>query len=392
MHMDALMPYLMGAVFAIVAVGLLLRRFGQPVVVAYLVAGVVLGPDGVGLIEDVDLLERLGALGVLFLLFFVGMGISPVALLARWRVAFLGTGLQVLVSVGSVSLVGWQLGWSTARVVLLGFVISLSSTAVVLRLLQRGEGEEREVAGDVTAVLLAQDVLVVPMMVVIGLLHGGEVDLGTAGMQLVGGGAFLALLVWLSRHEDVRLPFGKLLRDDAELQVFASLLFCFGFAVLASSLQLSAALGAFVAGMIVGAARETEVFQRSLRPFEVVFVASFFVSVGMLIDLDFLVAHWPKVALLLGLVLVANTGLNACILRLLGSPWRRSLYAGSLLSQIGEFSFVLALVGYQAGIVGEFGYQATIAVISLSLAISPAWIAGVRRATREPRLFAPARR
>lgn len=382
MHMDPLMPHIAGSILAIVALGFLLRRLRQPLVIAYLLAGVVLGPDVTGLIEGGQVLDRLGALGVLLLLFFVGMEISPGALIARWRIAVLGTALQIGISVGCIALVGLVLDWSWPRIVLLGFVISLSSTAVVLKLLHTTEGEDPEVAQDVTAVLLAQDLAIVPMMIAISFLQGEPVAPSTLVMQGLGALGAAGLVYWICRAQGVRLPFAGALRADSELQVFTALLFCFGFAFLASLLHLSAALGAFLAGLVVGAAKETRIFHDHLKPFEVVFVASFFVSVGMLIDLDFLAQQWLPIATLVLLVLATNTGINAAVLRLLGSSWKRSLYGASLLAQIGEFSFVLALVGYQADIIAEFGYQATLSVISLSLLVSPAWIAGMRRVTR----------
>lgn len=165
------------------------------------------------------------------------------------------------------------------------------------------------------------------------------------------------------------------------MQVFVALLFCFGFALIASWLQLSAALGAFLAGLLIGAAKATRRFHEHLKPFEVVFVAIFFVSIGMLIDLGFLAEQWRKVVALVALVLVVNTLINAIVLRGLGGTWRRSLYAASLLAQVGEFSFVLAIVGYETHIIGEYAYQTTISVISLSLLLSPAWIAGMKRMT-----------
>ena len=385
MHMDPLMPYLAGSILVVVGIGMLLRRFHQPLIVAYLLAGVVLGPHVTGFLPSGHVVDRLGALGVLLLLFFVGMEISPVALVARWRVAVLGTALQVGISVACVALVGFFVDWPWPRIVLLGFVISLSSTAVVMKLLQQTRGDDPEVAKDVTAVLLAQDMAVVPMLIVINLFHGESVSGVTLATQSVGALGVVALVYWVGRRDTIHLPFGRAMDTDPDLQVFVALLFCFGFAVLASVLQISAALGAFLAGILIGAARETKTFHERLKPFEVVFVASFFVSIGVLIDLEFLVAEWGMLAALVLIVFVTNTGINALALRLLGVPWRRGLHGASLLAQIGEFSFVLALVGYQANIIGDFAYQTTILVISLSLLVSPAWIALVARGTRVTR-------
>jgi len=142
---------------------------------------------------------------------------------------------------------------------------------------------------------------------------------------------------------------------------------------------LSTALGAFVAGMLVGAARETQWVHSSLEPFRVIFVALFFVSIGMLVYLIFIKDHWFQIGALVMAVIITNTFINAVIIRLLGDSWPDSLYSGALLSQIGEFSFVLAAVGMQSNLVSSYGYQLTVTVIALSLMISPAWIATSRK-------------
>lgn len=214
--------------------------------------------------------------------------------------------------------------WSLARIVLLGFVISLSSTAV-----------------------------------------GATLIVGLGG--------------WLATRERIHLPFSDRLRRDHELQVFAALLSCFGLAFLTGMLQLSTALGAFIGGMLVATARETDWVQHNLEPFRTLFVALFFVSVGLMIDPVFIANHWREIGLLVVAVLITNTFVNAGILRSLDISWRRSLLAGAMLSQIGEFSFILAAAGRQADIITDYAYQTTIAVISISLALSAPWIALVRR-------------
>ncbi|MDH5469945.1 MAG: cation:proton antiporter, partial [Gammaproteobacteria bacterium] len=143
--------------------------------------------------------------------------------------------------------------------------------------------------------------------------------------------------------------------------------------------HLSTALGAFAAGILVTAARETQWVHHALEPFRVIFVALFFVSIGLLVDIPFIISHAIQVISLVVIVLVSNTFLNGLILRMLGYRWRESLYAGALLAQIGEFSFVLAAVGFTSHIISDIAYQYTIAVIALSLIVSPFWIQGARR-------------
>jgi len=212
------------------------------------------------------------------------------------------------------------------------------------------------------------------MLIVVSLLAGHTPDQAFLLRQVLGGVAILALAAWVVTRPRIQLPFADLLRRDREIQIFAALLACFGLAFLTGMVGLSAALGAFVAGLVVASARETEWVQDALEPLRIVFVALLFVSMGMLIDVQFVRQHiFLLLALLLG-VLFTNTFINAGILRVLGDDWRGSLYAGALLSQIGEFSFVLASVGSQAGLISDFGYQATIALIALSLLVSPLWI------------------
>ncbi len=381
MHVDPLMPYLSGLAFAVVAVGMVLRRFGQPLVLAYLVLGALVGPHAIGVFTDPDAMARFGATGVVLLLFFAGMEMSPVRLTTGWRVAFIGTGLQIAASVGCVAVVGTLLGWQWSRILLLGFVISLSSTALILRLLQDLGEDESEVGRNVTLILLAQDMAVVPMLIILGTFGAEESPFSTIALQVIGGSGLFALTVWLVRRGEIHLPLGALVQNDKELQVFAAMSICSGFAVLTGLLHLSAALGAFVAGMVVNAARETTWVEHSLKPFEVLFVAVFLLSVGMQLNPMFVWDHWLPLSLLVTLVLLTNTILNGLILRLLGSSWRDSLYAAALLSQVGEFSFVLALVGHTSGIISEFAYHFTISLIALSLVLTPAWARLVQRLT-----------
>jgi len=378
MHLASLIPPLVGVIFIILLLGMALRRFRQPQLVGYIVTGVLIGPHGFGLVTDIGLVENLGALGVNLLLFFIGMEISPRQLVVGWRIALFGTLLQILLSVGCTWLLGLWLDWPLARIVLMGFVISLSSTTVVLKLLDdRGELTSR--AGrHVLLILLAQDLAVVPMLIALSFLGEQQPDRQLLITQIVGGIAVLAFSSWLVTRDTLRLPLVHHLREDKELQVFAALSICFGLAFVTGSLGLSAALGAFIGGIIVGTARETEWVHHALNPLRVVFVAIFFVSVGMLVDVAFVLQYLNLIAVLLLGVLITNTFINAVILKLLGDSWGNSLYSGAMLSQIGEFSFVLAAVGIQSGIVTQHAYQLTIAVIAASLLFSPAWIGTCR--------------
>lgn len=378
MHLDPLLPPLFLVLLAILLLGILLQVLRQPSVVAYLIAGVVIGPHCLAVISDQDLVGKLGAIGVVLLLFFVGMEVSPRSLAANWRVAIIGTALQIAISVGCVLAMGAWLDWPLNRSIVLGFVISLSSTAVLMKLLKDAGELETDVGRNVVAVTLTQDLALIPMLAIIGAMGGSGFDVGELSLQLVGGALLIGLAVWSARPQGIRLPLGKRVRSDHELQVFSAAALVIGLALVSGAFHLSTALGAFVAGLLIGAAKETEWVYRSLDPLRVVFVAMFFVSIGMLIDLEFVLAQAWTIAALVFAVLVTNNFINAIVLRMLGDSWRDGMYAGAMLAQIGELSFVLAAVAAQIGIIAGYGYQMTISVIALSLLVSPAWITIMR--------------
>jgi len=377
MHMHPLLPTLVASIVAVLLVGAVVRRFGQPHVIAYLVVGVILGPAGLDLFES-DAVALVGEFGVILLLFFVGMEVNLSRLVTGWRVSVIGTVLQVLFSVGAVAGIGLWWDWPLSRVVLIGFAISLSSTALVVTMLRQWKEMDTEAGQEAIGVLLVQDIALAPMLIVIGLLGGSSPSATLLSSQLAGGLAIVLLVTTLVRKGRIRLPMGDLLRADHELQLFGALLLCFFFAWITGICGLSTALGAFVAGLVVAAARETEWIHRNLEPYRVLFVAAFFASVGMLVDLHFLAEHWLPILALVLATFLTNTLINAGTLHALGRGWRMSLYVGALLSQVGEFSFVLAAVGKDVGIITEFGYQMVLGVIVGTLILGPGWIAVLR--------------
>lgn len=386
MHMDPGIPLLIGAAFVIVLIALVLQKFKQPFVVAYMIAGIILGPQIMSLIPDTDLLHRLGAFGVLFLLFFVGMEVSLPHLVQNWKIVVIGTFLQVLISVLCIWGLGFWLSWPFPRVLLLGFVISLSSTAVIIKMLNDWGEQDSFVGQNVIGILLVQDIIIVPMMISINLLSGQQLNMTEITLQAIGALLIFGVISWIFIKKEFSLPFAKLIKKDHELQIFSALLICLACSFITGFLGLSAALGAFVGGIIVAAAKETDWIQKNLEPFKGIFVALFFVSIGMSVDLSFIRVEWPIIALLVLTAFLTNTLINVGILILLKVKRKEALYAGALLSQIGEFSFVLAAVGFQAGIINQYGYQATITTIFLSLLLSPLWISLVKNLTSSTKI------
>ena len=281
----------------------------------------------------------------------------------------------------STFVIGYFFEWPLKRVITLGFVISLSSTAVVIKLLQeRNElnsnvGQKR--GGDPVG----------PGRHHRSHDHHPELFRRRHSFKIADAEAIDRRIVSLwasfgtsSEREKLSLPFQKFIRRDHEIQVFLAIVICFGFSLITSFLGLSSALGAFVAGILVSSFRATHWVHESLHAFRVVFVALFFVSIGMLIDLAFIEENVLIIGIFVLMVLIVNNLINASIFMLFGQNWRDSIYAGAILAQIGEFSFILGSTGYVVGIVSDFTYKLIVSIISLTLLISPLWITIIRSA------------
>lgn len=381
-QVDPVLVNLVVLALVIIVIGFLLRLIKQPYVIAYIIAGVILGPNVMGVITDEALITELGSFGLILLLFFIGMEISLPQLIANWKISVLGTLAQVLFSIAAVAAVGYWFDWPLNRVFLLGFVISISSTAVAIKILQDKNELQTRAGQNVVGILLAQDIIIVPMLIIISYLNGESPDLNNLGKQLIGGVLLILFVLWMIKKETIKLPADKQLRSDHEIQVFVAFFLCFGFAVLTAFLGLSSALGAFVAGMLISKAKSTEWVHESLHAFRILFVALFFVSIGMLIDLSFILKHALVISLMVAVLFILNNAINTGIMIAFKEKWKESIYAGAILAQIGEFSFILGETGFSIGLINEYAYQLIISIISVSLVISPIWVTVVSKLTK----------
>ncbi|MDQ6986814.1 MAG: cation:proton antiporter [Mariprofundaceae bacterium] len=380
MEMNDVLMVLVGVTGCALLLATLMREIQLPAAIAYIVTGVLVGPTGLGLVHDRELLTHMGELGVIMLMFFIGMEVSLPRLIAGWRIAVLGTGAQIGISV-LICMLGtmlFGLPWQTG--VLFGFIVSMSSTAVVLSMLKDSGELEHPFGQNALGVLLMQDLAIVPMMIVIGLISGSGGDWTSTAIQLAGGVVLVALAVWLIRTPGWRIP--AWLTQGMERRVMLGLFLCFAAAMLTAELGLSAPFGAFLAGMLLHASDQSDWVEEHLRSLHIVFVAIFFLSVGMLVDIHFVLEHWPMMIALTLAVLVLNSGINSLVLRALGESWPVALLTGGVLGQIGEFSFLLASMGLTLGLMGQTANHITIAVIALTLMLSPVWMIGIKALIR----------
>jgi CPA2 family monovalent cation:H+ antiporter-2 len=377
-HIDPILSKFVLLSLIVIVIGMVLRLLKQPSLITYILVGLLVGPFGLEIIADENLISNLGSLGLVLLLFFIGMEIHLPDLIASWKISVIGTLIQVAMSLFFIWLIGKYFEWNIQQVIVLGFVLSLSSTAVIIKLLEERKELNTKAGQFVLGILLAQDILIVPMLIIINYLSGGKVQAIELIKQLVGGALIVGIVIYILWKKELVFPFQKYITKDHEIQVFVAFSLCFGFSTLTAWLGLSAALGAFVAGIMVSSSRSTKWVFNSLHAFKILFVALFFVSVGMLIDLKFIRENMVIIASLVALVFILNNTINVLVLRIFCKSWRISFYAGSLLSQVGEFSFILASVGFYSGFIGDFTYQITVSIIALSLFLSPFYIGLVR--------------
>jgi CPA2 family monovalent cation:H+ antiporter-2 len=379
-HLDPVMLVITIVLFCSILIAYVSARLRQPIVVAYILTGVVLGPSGLAVIEDHELVTRIGEIGVVMLLFFVGMEVSIPRLMEGWRVAFVGTNIQIMISVAvCVGLVVW-LGMEWQLGILFGFIISLSSTAVVLKMLQDSSELDLPMGQNALGILLVQDMAIIPMMVILGLIGSASISVPEISIQVLGGIAIVAFVLWLMRSGRFHIP--DVLIENADQSMMLSLLLCLGSASLTAWLGLSPGLGAFLAGVLLASSDRAEWVHEHLGPVHVIFMAMFFLSIGMLVDFTYFLEHMKIVLGVTILVFLFNAGTNVFVLRSLGENWETSLLTAGLLSQIGEFSFLLAAVGLHAGLMNESLHSMTVLVIALTLMLSPLWHSMIKRFAR----------
>jgi CPA2 family monovalent cation:H+ antiporter-2 len=375
------------AVIALAALlcGIGMRWLKQPAVLGYILAGVLLGPSGLGLASDRAGIQLLAEMGVLMLLFIIGMELSLQGIRAVWKVALFTTLFQIGAGLTLTYLLSFVLDWPISMVLVLGFVIALSSTAVAIKMLEE-IGEKTTRVGDVTiGVLIGQDLAVVPMMLIISSLRGegGETSGIEAAIKVGLSVVFLGCLVaYLSRREQLRLDFLRTMTKSADLMPLAGLALCFGAATVSGLLGLSAAYGAFLAGLIIGNSKSRTAMLRVTGPVQSLLLMVFFLSIGLLVDFRYIWDNVWTVLCIVAFVVVFKTALNIGLIRALGESWPTAFLSGVLLAQLGEFSFVLAALGLSVGVVSDVDDRLLVSVTVISLLLSPLWLEAARRLHR----------
>lgn len=346
-----------------------------PVVVGFLATGVIAGPHGLKLIQNVSQIESLAELGVILLLFVIGMEFSFERLFSIRKSTLVGGPLQVLITLLSVAFIGQEMGLPFQEAIFAGFLVSLSSTAIVLKLMQDRAEVDSPYGRTTLGFLIFQDIVVVPMMLFTPLLAadsiGGGGFSGPLIDMVVKGLGIIGLVILSAKWIVPRLLYQIVCLRSKELFPLAVLLICFSVAWLSYTAGLSLALGAFLAGLIISESEYSYQALGNILPFRDVFTSFFFVSIGMLLDVAFFLDRWVQIAAIVMLVVILKSVIAGTVTLLLGYPLRIGILVGFALAQIGEFSFILSKTGLDYGIIAQEDYQLFLAVSVLTLAATP---------------------
>ena len=365
--------------------GVFLTRLKQPAVVGYIIAGFVLGPSGFGLVENEASIGLLAELGVLLLLFVIGMELSLRAFRQIWKIAVTTVALQTAGATSLVWLIGQWQGWPVAAVALLAFVLALSSTAVAVKMLEDID-ELRTRTGQITVgILIAQDLAVVPMILLLDVVADGAFSIFAIGRIMLSIGFLLALIIFLSRRQRLSIPLLSRTQGHRDLTPLLGLVCCFSAAAVSGLIGLSPAYGAFLAGLTIGNSNLRVGMLDMVMPIQSVLMMVFFLSVGLLIDVALIWENLGLIILMLLIVTVGKTAINLTIFAALRQPWAQALLSALILAQVGEFSFLLGNVGLQKGIISGDEFRIILSVTALSLIISPLYMNAIRRLHRAAR-------
>lgn len=364
------------AVIMLVAgvVTILFHRFKQPVVLGYIVAGFLIGPHTppFGLIHDEDTIKTLAELGVIFLMFCLGLEFSLRKLFKVGATAFIAAFLEIVLMIWIGFEIGRWFGWNTMDSLFLGAILAISSTTIIVKALNDLKMKNERFAQLIFGVLIVEDILGIG---IIALLSGIAVS-GT-----VSSGEVFSTVGKLSLFMIVALVIGILLVprllayvakfESNEMLLITVLGLCFGFCLLVVKLEYSMVLGAFLIGAIMAESRQLLKIERLIEPVRDLFSAIFFVAIGLMIDPQVLIDYaWPIVVITLAVVLgkMLSCGMGAFIA---GNDGRTSLRVGMGLSQIGEFSFIIAALGMTLQVTSDFLYPVAVAVSAITTLLTP---------------------
>ncbi|WP_291904698.1 cation:proton antiporter [Chryseobacterium sp.] len=352
---------------------ILLKKLNQPYLIAYLIAGILLGPYVLKLFTKPEEIEVVGEIGILLLMFFIGMEINIPNKKSLIIKPLLAQGIKILLSFVFAWFIGYLLKLDYKSIVLIGMLFTFNSTAVVLEFLKKHGTIHTAFGIVILNILLLQDLLLAPALTVLKFWNGDEFSYWNFILPLAACAGIFFIFRKIRHLREIKTSYA-FIENDHDLQVFSGLFICLGFGLLAEVIGMSAALGSFIAGVIVGKMKAFHWLEHALLPFKVFFVSLFFVSIGLRMDIPYLLSNYKLIVLGTLVVLISNSVMSSVFFRVLNFKWRDSLYGGALLSQTGEFGILALSIAYKTHIVEYELYKAGLGITCLSLLFSTVWI------------------
>jgi CPA2 family monovalent cation:H+ antiporter-2 len=346
-------------------------RFQVPPVLGFLVTGILIGPYGLGILNGGESVLN-ADLGIIFLLFTIGVDLSLKELWKMKKDLILGGTLQIILTTAVVFIICSAIGFSPATSTFLGFLISLSSTAIVLKVLQEKNEVYTPHGKTSLAILIFQDLAIVPLILITPLLAGSSVSFeGSLSTIFIKGSLIILVFILSAKFLVPRIFYYVGRTGSKELFLVSVVFICLSAAIFTSSIGLSLALGAFLAGIIISGSQYSQQAMGNIIPLRDMFMSFFFVSVGMLLDIGYLRENLLVIVIAAIVLIIAKSVACAATTFLLGRPLRTTILAGLALSQVGEFSFVLSRLGVEYSLLTEETYQAFLAVSIITMGVTP---------------------
>ncbi|WP_312769233.1 cation:proton antiporter [Epilithonimonas sp.] len=373
--MDGLLWAICLLCFITLGIMLLLKKLNQPYLIAYIIAGIVLGPYVLGVFKKPDEIEVIGELGILLLMFFLGMEINVPNNRSLLIKPIIAQSMKILLSFICALTIGYITDFSLNDIILITILFIFNSTAVVSEFLKKHNTLKTTFGIMILNMLIFQDLLLAPVLTLLKVQGQESFDFLNIIIPVLVCIAIFLLLKRIRNIQEIKFPgFFNTIEIDHDLQVFLGLIICLGFGLFAETVGLSGALGSFMAGVVVGKVKSFNWLEHSLMPFKIFFTTLFFVSIGLRLDLSYLLSNFKMVLLGTFFVLSSNSVMSALIFRLLKYNWKDSWYGGALLSQTGEFGILALSIAYKTGIIEYTLYKTGLGITCLSLLLSTIWI------------------
>jgi len=350
----------------------LLKKINVPSILGFLAAGMIIGPYGLHLISDIENIQVMAEVGVILLLFTIGLEVSFSKIIKMRRMLFYAGCLQIIFTIFFTALIFYLFGIALNKAVFYGMLVSLSSTAIVLKLLQ-DRGELETPYGRISmVVLIFQDLAVVPMLILLPVISGGEnITITKILLQLLYAAGSIAVIILLAKFLMPKVLYQLAKLKIREAFTVGTILLLLGTAYLTHLIGLSFAIGAFIAGLILSESDFSHQITADILPLKDAFNSIFFVSIGLLLNLKFVYEYFFIMIALTAGIIILKSSVILLLVKAMKYPFRIAIIAGLSLSQVGEFSFVLSQSGLTFNLMSNEFYNAFLAASIFSMLLTP---------------------